>query len=86
MDNEKYTDKTNEQGKAGVDPLVILTSRFMYSDHYHCKTCYAPVEFITRIKWNPTTGVRSIGFCNECELMLIECEKGNRIRWYEFKI
>jgi hypothetical protein len=55
--------------------------KFLYSDHYHCKECGKTLKCLTRVNWTVSTGVRAIGVCDACAIILIECEDGKKLRW-----
>ena len=56
------------------DGLCLKTLTWMRSSHYHCKKCRGEVEFLTRIPWKVNGGVKAIGICKECSMLLIERE------------
>ena len=59
-------------------------NQFMYSDHYHCKICGRQIEFIVRLNWIVNSGVRALGVCQWCNLILIEYEQRKTLEWINF--
>ena len=53
-----------------------LPDEWLSASHYHCKACQRPMRFLTRLPWTVGVGVRALGVCSHCDLLLIEAEKG----------
>jgi len=52
------------------------------ANHYHCKKCGKPLEFLARMKWhNVETGVRGYGICEDCSLIMVEYENTSKNKW-----
>lgn len=47
---------------------------WMRADHYHCKSCNAAMIFWGRISWTSQHGVRAVGACKNCHLVMVEYE------------
>ena len=67
--SDAMTDKDNQ-----------TVPRWMYSEHYHCKACGTQMTFLTRKPWQSGNGVCAIGLCEQCNMVLVEREKG-KPRW-----
>ena len=68
-------------GMSIEDEIREEVSKWMYSDHYHCKDCGAIVKFLKRLDWESKTGGTAVGSCDRCGLFLNENEKTPRISW-----
>ena len=78
---ERTMDMSNKRKSAAggrtVEPLVL---RWLHSEHYHCKKCGAQMTLMTRTPWQVANGVCAIGLCKQCNMVLVERERG-RPRW-----
>jgi len=57
-----------------ADILKRSWDGWMRADHYHCKSCTAEMIFWGRLPWTAVFGVRSVGACRNCSLIMIEYE------------
>ena len=53
-----------------------------HATHYHCRQCSAELIFLRRLPWQPGDGVRALGVCPRCSMLLVEREKG--VSWQKF--
>lgn len=77
MNEPQQTQSKPEAGQP-LAPTAALdlprTDIWMNSDHYHCKECGAQLEFWKRIHWRPMVGVRAVGACHNCGVLMLEYE------------
>ena len=55
---------------------------WLHNDHWHCIKCGTRMRFMIRLAWEARCGVRALGICPFCKIVLIEKEIGNPI-WSE---
>jgi hypothetical protein len=60
---------------SALDPEVSSVG-WMFASHYHCRNCKAEVAFWGRLPWKTAMGVRAVGACKRCSLIMIEPENG----------
>jgi len=51
-------------------------SGWMKASHYHCKDCGAELIYWGRLNWLLDGGVRAVGACSRCHLIMVEKENG----------
>ncbi len=84
MTDEKKPEEneTNEAAglSAGLGTVADLGWMGGEGTHFHCKECGHVVDYVAALHWKPIVGVRRLGICQKCELMLIQSEH-KKIRW-----
>ena len=71
------------QDPPSLDQPILDSSmslRWMHATHYHCKECGAEIVFWGCLGWRGTTGVRRVGACKFCDLVMIESENEG-LKW-----
>lgn len=71
-----------------IEISKITSVGWMNVDHYHYKECQSEVPCIWSFGWKLEggigPGVRRMGICDRCDLLLVENEKGPLL-WVSFK-
>jgi len=62
--------------------LEVSGDGWMYATHYHCRDCNAEVTFWGRLPWKTAMGVRAVGACKRCSIVMVEPESGTPL-WLE---
>ncbi len=58
---------------------------WMRGSHYHCKKCGQEIKYLLRVSWKVGSGVRVMGVCENCSLIMIEYEYERTVKWVKFK-
>lgn len=74
-------DATQRPAISATDPEPVGEG-WMFATHYHCRDCNAEVTFWGRLPWKTATGVRAVGACKRCSLVMVEPESGTPL-WME---
>jgi hypothetical protein len=76
MKSKSDSENTAGGGCSSHGLLADLPSvdHWMRATHYHCKECGGEVTFLTRMNWEVKNGVRAIGLCRGCALVMVEAE------------
>lgn len=69
-------DAAPEPSIAKTQPLA---DGWMFATHYHCRDCGAEVTFWGRLPWITHMGVRSVGACRRCSLVMVEPENAEPV-------
>lgn len=63
------------------DGEEIDVGTWLDGDHLHCERCSHHVTFLCRLQWDiDRGGVRALGVCRKCEIIVVQTEKGNKVR------
>lgn len=54
--------------------VMLDCNKWLEGTHKHCKKCGSEMQFLTRSFWIVNGGVRAIGICHKCKLILVERE------------
>lgn len=52
----------------------FIEGEWLSGTHKHCRSCGAEVTFLRRLKWKVDSGVRAIGVCLDCGILVVESE------------